>query len=180
MSSVTVIPYNNAWKEWFTELRKTIWPQISDVALDFVHVGSTSIPGMSAKPIIDIDIVIDSLDEFDEIKSRLTKIGYYHQGNLGIEGREAFGLEHEHRYAHYLYVCAIDSTAYKNHVLLKKHLMENPDAFRRYKDLKIRLVESGLDRESYTRAKTFVILEFLRAEGLSIEELEDIKTQNLV
>ncbi len=97
-----------------------------------------------------------------------------------IEGREAFSREHEHQYAHHLYVCANDSTAYKNHVLLRKHLMETPDAFRRYEDLKIRLAESGLDRESYTREKTFLILEFLRAEGLSIEELEDIKTQNLV
>jgi GrpB-like predicted nucleotidyltransferase (UPF0157 family) len=66
---VEVLPYNPAWKEWFTELRKTIWPHISDVALDFVHVGSTSLPGMSAKPIIDIDIVIDSYDEIDEIKT---------------------------------------------------------------------------------------------------------------
>ncbi len=180
MSSVIVLPYNPAWKERFTELKKSIWPHISDVALDFVHVGSTSIPGMSAKPIIDIDIVINSLDEFDEIKSRLAKIGYYHQGDLGIEGREAFGLEHEHRYAHHLYVCTINSTAYKNHVLLRKHLMENPDAFRRYKDLKIRLAESGLDRESYGREKTHLILEFLGAEGLSDEEFEDIKKQNLV
>jgi GrpB-like predicted nucleotidyltransferase (UPF0157 family) len=180
MSSVNVLPYNPAWKEWFTELRKTIWPQISDMALDFVHVGSTSIPSMSAKPIIDIDIVIDNFDEFDEIKSRLKKIGYYHQGNLGIEGREAFGLEHEHKYAHHLYVCTIGSTAYKNHVLLRKHLMENPDAFRRYEDLKLRLAESGLDRESYGREKTQLILEFLGAEGFSDEELENIKTQNLV
>jgi GrpB-like predicted nucleotidyltransferase (UPF0157 family) len=135
---------------------------------------------MSAKPIIDIDIVIDSLDELDEIKSRLAKFGYYHQGDLGIEGREAFGLEYEHKYAHHLYVCTEDSTAYKNHVLLRKHLMENPDAFRRYEDLKIRLAESGLDRESYGREKTLLILEFLGAEGLSDEELEDIRTQNLV
>lgn len=178
--SVEVLPYNPAWKEWFTELSNTIWPHISDVALDFVHVGSTSIPGMSAKPIIDIDIVIDSLDDFEEIKSRLIKIGYHHQGNLGIEGREAFGLLNEPRYAHHLYVCTINSTAYKNHVLLKKHLMENPDAFRRYEDLKIRLAESGMDKESYGRQKTDLILEFLEAEGLSNKELEDIKTQNLV
>jgi len=178
--SVEVVPYNPVWEEWFAELKKIIWPHISDVTIDFVHIGSTSIPGMSAKPIIDIDIVIDSLDDFEEIKSRLIKIGYHHQGNLGIEGREAFGLLDESRYAHHLYVCAINSTAYKNHVLLKKHLIENPDAFRRYEDLKIRRAESGMDKESYGRQKTDLILEFLGAEGLSNEELEDIKTQNLV
>ena len=149
------------------------------MALDFVHVGSTSIPGMDSKPIIDIDIVIDSLDEFDEIKSRLNRIGYHHRGNLGIEGREMFGQENEPKHAHHLYVCTADSTAYKNHVLLKKHLTENPEAFRRYRDLKLRLAASGLDIDSYTREKTLLIIEFLGEEGLSAEELEEIKTQNL-
>ena len=177
--SVEVVPYNPVWKEWFAELRKIIWPRISDVAIDFVHIGSTSIPGMSAKPIIDIDIVIDSFDKFDEIRSRLTRIGYYHQGNLGIEGREAFGQENEPKYAHHLYVCTANSTAYKNHVLLRKHLKENPEAFRRYRDLKLQLAASGLDIDSYTREKTILIIEFLREEGLSAKELKEIKTQNL-
>ena len=177
--SVEVVPYNPVWKEWFAELRKIIWPHISDVALDFVHVGSTSIPGMDSKPIIDIDIVIDSFDKFDEIKFRLTRIGYYHRGNLGIEGREAFGKENEPKYSHHLYVCAADSTAYKNHVLLRKHLTENPEAFRRYRDLKLQLAASGLDVDSYTRGKTLLIIKFLREEGLSSKELKEIKTQNL-
>lgn len=177
--SVEVVPYNPVWKEWFAELRKMIWSHISDIAIDFVHVGSTSIPGMDSKPIIDIDIVIDSFDKFDEIKSRLTRIGYYHQGNLGIEGREVFGQEDEPKYAHHLYVCTANSTAYKNHILLKKHLTENLEAFRRYRDLKLQLAASGLDIDSYTREKTLLILEFLREEGFSTKELKEIKTQNL-
>jgi len=177
--SVEVVPYNPVWKEWFAELRKIIWPHISDVAIDFVHIGSTSIPGMSAKPIIDIDIIIDSFDKFPEIRSRLTRIGYYHRGNLGIEGREAFGNENEPKYSHHLYVCGADSTAYKNHVLLRKHLTENPEAFRRYRDLKLQLAASGLDVDSYTRGKTLLIIKFLREEGLSSKELKEIKTQNL-
>ncbi|UCH38371.1 MAG: GrpB family protein, partial [Candidatus Bathyarchaeota archaeon] len=123
--SVEVVPYNPVWNKWFAELRREIWPHISDVAIDLVHVGSTSIPGMNAKPIIDIDIVIDNLNKFDEIKSRLTELGYYHRGNLGIEGREMFVQEYESQYAHHLYVCTANSTAYKNHILLKKHLTEN-------------------------------------------------------
>ena len=177
--SVEVIPYNPIWEEWFAELKKMIWPHISDVAIDFVHVGSTSIPGMDSKPIIDIDIVIDSFDKFNEIKSRLNRIGYYHQGNLGIERREAFALEKEPKYAHHLYVCTADSTAYKNHIFLRKHLTENPEAFRRYRDLKLQLAASGLNVDSYTRGKTLLIIEFLRKEGLSANELKEIKTQNL-
>ncbi|EMR73282.1 hypothetical protein MCGE09_00647, partial [Thaumarchaeota archaeon SCGC AB-539-E09] len=177
--SIDFILFNPVWKEWFTELEKIIRPHISDVAIDFVHVGSTSIPGMDSKPIIDIDIVIDSFDKFDEIKSRLTRIGYYPRGNLGIEGREMFGQENEPKYAHNLYVCIADSTAYKNHVLLKKHLTENPEAFRRYRKLKLQLAASCLDIDSYTQKKTLLIIELLRKEGLSAKELKEIKTQNL-
>ena len=177
--SVEVVPYNPVWKEWFAELRHVIWPHVSDVAIDCVHVDSTSIPDMDAKPIIDIDIVLDSFDTFDEITSRLARIGYYHQGNLGIEGREMFGQEKAPKYAHHLYVCIVDSTAYKNHILLKKHLTENVEAFRRYRDLKLQLAAAGLDIASYTREKTLLIIEFLRKEGLSTKELNEIKTQNL-
>ena len=156
-----------------------IWPHISDVAIDFVHVGSTSIPGMDSKPIIDIDIVLDSFDHFPEIMSRLTRLGYHHQGNRGIAGREMYGQTNQPKYAHHLYVCRNDSTAYKNHILLKKHLTENVEAFRRYRDLKLQLAAAGLDIDSYTREKTLLILEFLRKEGLSSTELNEIKTQNL-
>jgi len=177
--SVEVVPYNPVWKEWFAEFRRIIWPYISDVAIDFVHIGSTSIPGMDSKPIIDIDIVIDSFHKFDETKPRLARIGYYHQGNLGIECREMFGQENEPKYAHHLYVCTANSAAYRNHILLKKHLTENLEAFRRYRDLKLQLAASGLNITSYTREKTLLIIEFLREEGLSTKELEEIKTQNL-
>jgi GrpB-like predicted nucleotidyltransferase (UPF0157 family) len=90
-----------------------------------------------------------------------------------------FGQENEPIYTHHLYVCTADSTAYKNHILLKKLLTENREAFKRYRDLKLQLAASGLDVDSYTRKKTLLIIEFLKEEGLSTEELHEIKTQNL-
>lgn len=177
--SIQVLPYDQRWKEWFRDIRTQVWTQISDLVLDIVHVGSTSIEGMGAKPIIDMDIVVPDMGDIDEIVSRLGRIGYNHQGNLGIKGREVFGLDYKHKYPHHLYLVAVDSTAYRNHVLLKKHLTENPEAFRRYNDLKMGLAESSESREDYWRSKTLLILEFLESEEMSEDELDSIRDDNL-
>jgi len=176
---VKVLPYDPMWREWFMEIRNQIWSHVSDLALDIVHVGSTSIEGMSAKPVIDMDILVPDMGDLEAIVSRLARIGYVHQGDLGIEEREAFGLDYEHKHLHHLYLVAVGSTAYRNHVLLKKHLTENPEAFRRYNDLKLGLAESSEDIERYWRSKTQLILEFLEAEGMTEAELESIRTDNL-
>jgi GrpB-like predicted nucleotidyltransferase (UPF0157 family) len=177
---VKVVSYNPEWKKWFKELRQPILGKMSDYIVDVVHVGSTSIEGMSAKPIIDIDILVDSWSNFSEIVRLLEDLGYEHQGDLGIKDRQAFRLIREPKYSHHLYVCHKDSLAYKNHVLLRKHLSENPEGFRRYKDLKINLGETSSDVDIYTRLKTELILEFLAAEGVSEEELNTIRFQNLL
>ena len=179
MSVVEVVPYNPEWKKWFEELRAEIWPLISDAAQDMIHVGSTSIEGMSAKPIIDIDIVIESPEDLPKISERLAKLGYYPVGDLGIIGREAYNLDRTPKYPHHLYVCLIDSEALRNHLLLKKHLTENPESFKRYYDLKTSLAKSVVSREEYWKSKTMLILEFLRAEGMSEESLDKIRDQNL-
>jgi GrpB-like predicted nucleotidyltransferase (UPF0157 family) len=179
MSSVEVVPYNPEWKKWFNELREPIWALIHEYAVDVVHVGSTSIEGMSAKPIIDIDILVDDSLNFEKIKEKLERLGYKHVGDLGISGREAFKEDPSSKYPHNLYLCHIDSVAYRNHRLLKKHLTENPEDFRRYNDLKLNLAKSAQNREEYWRSKTMLILEFLEAEGVPSEEIDRIRAENL-
>jgi GrpB-like predicted nucleotidyltransferase (UPF0157 family) len=177
--SVEVVNYNPDWKKWFTYLKYKIWPHISDIAIDIIHVGSTSIKGMSSKPIIDMDIVIDNLDCLPKLKNRLKNIGYSHIGDLGIKNREVFNNEYPDIFPHHLYVCLQGSLPLKNHILVKKHLNENSEAFREYNDLKINLANSGLTREQYTRSKTSLITSFLIAEGLTSEEISQIIAENL-
>jgi len=176
---VEVVPFNNEWKQWFNELREPIWDKICAFAIEIVHVGSTSIEGMSAKPIIDMDIVIDDWSKFQPIVNQLKILGYVHVGNLGIKEREAFKHVKEPKYSHNLYVCHRDSVAYRNHILLRKHLLENSEDFRRYVDLKIRLADTAIDVDEYCRLKTNLILEFLEKEGLSKTELNEIRSENL-
>ncbi|MGB4439996.1 MAG: GrpB family protein [Sedimentibacter sp.] len=71
--------------------------------LGIEHVGSTSVEGLSAKPIIDIDIVIKDYSAFELVKEKLALIGYVHDGNLGIKDREAFKyVSKEHLQQHHL------------------------------------------------------------------------------
>ncbi len=179
MSGIEVVPYNPEWKHWFKEIKDTLWIHVHDLVVDIDHVGSTSVEGMSAKPIIDIDIVLDDWAKFPRLVERLASLGYVHVGDLGIRGREAFNHESKPKHPHHLYACHKDSVAYRNHVLLRKHLMENPVDFQRYIDLKICLAESAQSREDYWRSKTLLILEFLGKEGVSSEEIERIRRENL-
>jgi len=164
---------------WFNVTREPIWLMINEFIIEIVHVGSTSIEGMSAKPVIDIDIVVDNWDNFPEIIEKLNELGYVYQGDLGIKEREAFKSIDEPKYPHNLYVCHKDSIAYKNHRLLKKHLSENLVDFKRYKALKIKLGNSSSNVDEYTRLKTELILEFLASEGVQIEEIDVIRSENL-
>ena len=98
--SVLVVPYNPEWKHWFTEIQAPIWEKISEYLVEIVHVGSTSVEGMSAKPVIDIDAVVDNWDNLPEILKLLDELGYKHRGNLGIKEREAFKITFESKYPH--------------------------------------------------------------------------------
>jgi GrpB-like predicted nucleotidyltransferase (UPF0157 family) len=176
---VRVVSYKPEWKQWFKELREPILEKISDYIVDIVHVGSTSIEDMSAKPLIDIDIIVDNWNNFPEIIKRLGELGYENKGDLGIKEREAFKLTYTHKHPHNLYVCHKESLSYKNHILLKKHLLENSEDFKRYEELKISLGNTVSHVDKYTRLKTELILEFLAAEGVSDEELNVIRLENL-
>ena len=81
------------------------------------HVGSTSIPGMKAKPIIDIDVVVQDEAQFLSVKEDLEKIGYIHKGDLGISGREVFDEDNVSiKIAHHLYVCKKDNPELLRHI----------------------------------------------------------------
>ena len=63
-----------------------VWPAVEDVALRIDHVGSTSVPGLAAKPLIDMDIVVSRPDDVPEVVQRLAAIGYRRRGDLGVAG----------------------------------------------------------------------------------------------
>jgi len=78
-----VVPYNPIWKQEFLKIKAMIVECIGDLIISVDHVGSTAIEGLAAKPIIDIDVVIDSYESFPAVKERLSRISLEHEGESG-------------------------------------------------------------------------------------------------
>ena len=134
---VTVLPYDGAWRVAFEEIKTEIEAALDGLALGIEHVGSTSVEGMSAKPCIDIDVVIEDYSVFDEVVKKLSEIGYIHEGDLGIKDRDAFKYENKpHLMAHHLYVCPKYSEELNRHVTFRDFLRSNLEAVEKYSRVK--------------------------------------------
>lgn len=134
---VVVEPYNEAWVKAFEKIRAELDAALGELAISIEHVGSTSVKGLSAKPIIDIDIVIKDSSVFDSVKDALGSIGYHHEGDLGIPGREAFKYtDKEHLMKHHLYVCTEDAAELRRHLRFRDYLRSHPDAVIEYSRVK--------------------------------------------
>ena len=156
--NIIVLPYDKKWKQDFLEIESELRVALGKLALSIEHVGSTSVEGLSAKPIIDIDVVVQPGDVDAAIKA-LAAIGYNHEGNLGIEGREAFNYSgKEHFREHHLYVCPEDSPELKRHLAFRDYLRSHKEAVEEYS--KIKLEAAALyphDIDGYIKHKSSVI-----------------------
>lgn len=158
---MNLIKFQKSWKQDFMEISKFIEPSINGIFATIVHVGSTSIDGAIAKPIIDIDLVIEDLGQKTEVISRLASIGYVHRGDLGIEGREAF-FQPTNLPEHHLYLVHRDAKAYLDHIDFQSALQADSKLVQEYNDLKKSLEHLLLiDRQLYTDGKTDFILKVL-------------------
>ena len=137
MKHVVVVPYNEQWKLDFLQIKAELSDALGQLAIGIEHVGSTSVQDLSAKPIIDIDVIIKDYTVLGNVVSALGEIGYHHEGNLGIAGREAFKYDgKKHLRKHHLYVCPEDSPELKRHIAFRDYLRTHPEAVREYSRIK--------------------------------------------
>ena len=136
-AKVIVLPYDVKWKADFEKIKSEIENAIGNLIISVEHVGSTSVRGMSAKPCIDIDVVIKDYSVFDAVVSGLAEIGYIHEGDLGIKDRHAFRYtDKPHLQTHHLYVCPQYSAELHRHITFRNFLQNNPDAVEKYSRVK--------------------------------------------
>ena len=163
---VVVLPYDPKWKDDFEAIKREIADAVGELTVSVEHVGSTSVEGLSAKPIIDIEIKDESV--FEEVVRRLAGIGYIHEGDLGIKGREAFRYSGKnHLREHHLYVCPQDSRELFRHVKFRDFLRSHPEAVKRYSEVKetaARLFPDNID--GYMEYKAPCIKEIYSLCGL--------------
>ena len=152
--AVIIVEYNPAWPSEFIRLRDRAQAALGDVAVSIEHVGSTAVPGLPAKDLIDMVVVVESDDDVNEAIACLATIGYRARGNLGVEGREAFWWpEGEKR--HHLYVSPTTSAELHAQVAFRDRLRADPAVAYEYVALKRELaVRHRNDRLAYTEAKT--------------------------
>ena len=133
---VVVEKWNPQWKYEYEKIVASLGKDIIYNSIKIEHVGSTSVEGLSSKPVIDLDIVIEK-DKFAIIKELLNKKGYEHEGDLGIEGREAFSYSgKEELMTHHLYVCPKDSKELFKHITFRDFLKSNPALASEYSKVK--------------------------------------------
>jgi len=163
MSAVLVKEYDPKWPEWFETLRARIEPALAGVPHRIEHIGSTAVPGLTAKPIIDLDIILNR-SVLPPAKERLAAIGYAHQGDLGVPDREAFNLPDEELKRilppHHLYVCIAGAAALHDHLSFRDFMRKSPEWVQRLSSHKVRLCEQGRDdRQVYMDGKAEMVRE---------------------
>lgn len=150
-----VVPHDRAWRSRFESEAAHIAKVFGDNAVAIHHIGSTSIPGILAKPVIDILVEAASLETVDRQTSGMTKLGYEAMGAFGIEGRRFFRKDDANGVrTHHVHVFEAGAANAVRHLAFRDFLRAHPDRAKAYSDLKAELVaRPGMTREAYMDGK---------------------------
>ncbi|WP_077961509.1 GrpB family protein [Ensifer adhaerens] len=163
MPRVTLVEYDPRWPSLFEERAAAISTLLSPFAREIHHIGSTAIPGLAAKPKIDIDAVITDEGAMPELRARLCKADYTFHGDPHASGLWTFTAA-ALPYGTRLYLCGEGNAAHAARLLFRNRLRERPDFARRYEALKRALAaQAGGDWDTYNNGKRSFIDEVLAA-----------------
>ncbi len=170
--TVRLVPHNPNWKALFEEEKKLLLAKFPNTILKISHGGSTAIPNIPAKPIIDMFAVVRSLGEADAIKDDLEKLGYEYVGERGVPERRLAVKGPEERRTHHLQFVEETSKEWTNHILIREYYLKHPDVAEEYARLKQDLAQKyPEDRVSYTNGKEdFIASVIVRAKREEREE----------
>jgi len=176
--AVTVVPYSEDWPEQFTRVAADLRSALADVpVLSIEHVGSTSVPGLAAKPVIDIDVVVRREDVAAAVAA-LVAVGYSHRGDLGVTDREAMAAPDDDPRRN-VYICVEGTLHLRNHLAVRAILRARPDLRDRYGTIKTALAQDpAMDIERYLALKSPVLQEVLALSDLTDAEKRAILALN--
>ncbi|WP_265446467.1 GrpB family protein [Flexivirga meconopsidis] len=176
--AVVVVPYSPAWPGEFARVAQVLRQTLDRVpTVRIEHVGSTSVPGLAAKPILDIDIIVDGAHLSAAIDA-LQGIGYAHRGDLGISEREAFHSPDDDPRRN-VYVCRTGSLSVRNHLAVRAVLRARPDLREEYAAVKLSLAANpDMDIDTYIARKSAVLQKVLEISDLTERERRQILLVN--
>jgi GrpB-like predicted nucleotidyltransferase (UPF0157 family) len=163
--------YQEKWAKDFKEIKEVINEALLNMNVAIEHIGSTSVPWLAAKPIIDIDVIYGPDVDFEDLKKALERLGYFYNGNQGIQEREVFKrqqLTQKHKVLdfidHHLYVCPIHSKELNDHLLFRNFLIENEISRLEYEQIKLQIAkEANQDHKKYAQLKQIKAKSFIQS-----------------
>lgn len=168
---VVLEKYNSKWKEEYKKEEKLLKKVLANEIIEIHHIGSTSIEGLMAKPVIDILIVVKSLNKIPEIEKKLKPYNYENRGQQGVPDRYFFAKGNEDERSHYIHFVEPKSETYYNQIYFKKFLLDHPKYIKKYCTLKQKLAEKyATERSKYTAGKSEFITNII---NLAKEEYDD-------
>jgi GrpB-like predicted nucleotidyltransferase (UPF0157 family) len=178
---VIVEPYNPAWATQFQDLKYELEEILHEVTyISIEHVGSTSVPGLAAKPTIDVSVISEREDIPAAIEALTSKGGYVYMGEMGIPDRHAFrkpGVAPTRN----LYVSARDCQSIRNQLGVRDICRTDPAVRDAYGRKKLELSQQEWTSvDEYCVAKNDIIARILEKAGMSEEEREEIRELNKV
>jgi GrpB-like predicted nucleotidyltransferase (UPF0157 family) len=174
---ILIADYNPAWPLLFEDERQRLQPAIGEWTVAIEHVGSTAVPGLAAKPIIDIGVALRSLEDALYCITPLFELGYQCLGEYGIPGRIFFrkltdsplpGQTHNSGVGrtHQIHMYESTHEQFAGHIDLRDYLRAHPDAAGEYEQLKRLLARENANIDDYAAAKSDFVRDVLaRARG---------------
>jgi GrpB-like predicted nucleotidyltransferase (UPF0157 family) len=166
MRKVEVIPHQPQWKEMYEKESERLRSVFGDLLVTIYHIGSTAVPELAAKPIIDIMPVVKEIEAVDTLTMQMESLGYTARGENGIPGRRYF-YKGESVRTYHVHVFAAGNPEITRHLAFRDYLCHHPIDARRYGELKLKLAaEHPWDIERYIAGKAPLIRE-LEQKALS-------------
>jgi GrpB-like predicted nucleotidyltransferase (UPF0157 family) len=160
--SVDIVDYDARWPALFIEERDRLLTALAPAVTRIEHIGSTAVPGLPAKPILDMMAAVPALPAPPAICRALRGLGYEDRGEAGVPGRIVFVLGPYVCRTHYLHVCVGDGTHWREKLAFRDHMRAHREDAARYAALKRRLASGHpTDRDRYTDAKSAFVADIL-------------------
>lgn len=165
--TILVVPYDPQWPTQYEEERTKIIQALGDMIAGIEHFGSTAIPGLAAKPTIDILVLVEQLQPEEVYAKQLHSLGYIPQAFPG-DAPDHVLLRKGHPRTHHLHIVLQGSYEHRRHLAFRDYLRTHPETAHAYAEIKSSLAQRyPSDREAYSHAKT----DFVRTiEALVLHE----------
>lgn len=163
--AVRIMPYSSEWATAGATVKRELRSVLGPVAIEIAHIGSTAVPGMKARPIIDIAVAVRSFDKIPEYYGALAEAGYIHKSETDSEN-QIFMSAQKNRMSVYVHIVIHGKTLWNSYIAFCECLKKDADTRSKYEQLKLALASKpNADRRTYTAGKSEFVRKTLRLKG---------------